>query len=115
MANKKKRHFWHLAFIFGALIVITLVLLWSSPQGEQAGAMDSSMGNMMKQMHLTNVTIYDLLENHEQSSSMDAMHSHHQNQLPVIFKFNFLSTSIIFLLLPFIIGGTIILAVVWLK
>jgi len=46
---------------------------------------------------------------------MSEMHSHHQGQAPIIYKVNYLSTALIFLLLPLIIGGSIILAIVWIK
>ncbi|MCX7922263.1 MAG: hypothetical protein N3B21_09675 [Clostridia bacterium] len=116
MFDKKKLNFWRLAFIFTGFTVLVLVYLWNSPQEPKAMMMDGSMGNMMKQMHVTNMTIYDLLTSEkEKQASMSEMHSHHQGQSSVIFKLNFLTTGIIFLLLPFIIGGSIILAIVWIK
>jgi hypothetical protein len=117
--DKKKINFWRLAFIFTGLTIVTLVLLWSSPQFPKAGSMDGSMGNMMKDMHVSSKTIYDLFATekgqNQMKESMKEMHSHHQGQAPVIYKLNFLSTAIIFFLLPFIIGGTIILTIVWIK
>ena len=119
MFDKKKLNFWRLAFLFGGLAVITLFLLWSSPQESKAQMMDGSMGSMMKQMHVSNVTIYDLLgkggQQGQMEEQMSEMHSHHQDQAPIIYKLNYLSTAAIFLLLPLIIGGSIILAIVWLK
>lgn len=126
MPDKKfhngKLNFWRLAFLFGGLTIITLFLLWSSPQQPKAGMMNDSMGNMMKQMHVSNITIYDLLKKGEtqnpmqsQMSQMSQMSSHHQNQASIIFKLNFLSTAAIFFLLPLIIGGAVILTIVWIK
>jgi len=119
MSDKKKINFWRLAFIFFGLAVVTLVLLWSSPQLPKAQMMDGSMGNMMKQMHVASKTIYDLFSTENGQSqmkeSMKEMHSHHQGQSPVVYNLNILSTAIIFILLPFIIGGAVILTIVWIK
>ena len=119
MFDKRKLNFWRLAFLFAGLAIITLFLLWNSPQEKQAQMMDGSMGNMMKQMHVSNITIYDLLgkggQQGQMAEQMSEMHSHHQGQAPMIYKLNYLSTAAIFLLLPLIIGGSIILAIVWIK
>ena len=119
MFDKKKLNFWRLAFVFAGLTIIMLFWLWNSPQQPKARMMNDSMGNMMKQMHVSNITIYDLLKNGEIQSKVKAqmseMHSHHQGQAPIIYKLNFISTSVIFLLLPLIIGGSVILAIVWIK
>ena len=117
--DKKKLHFWRLAFIFGGFAIVILLLLWSSPQEPKAQMMTSSMGNTMAQMHVSNITIYDLLKNEnmqEQSQSQtDSMSNHHENQSPIVVQLNFLTTALIFLLLPLIIGGSIIMAIVWIK
>ncbi|HEY9059554.1 MAG TPA: hypothetical protein VIO64_03475 [Pseudobacteroides sp.] len=119
MFDKKRINFWRLCFVFSGLTIITLVLLWSSPKLPKAQMMDGSMRNMMKQMHLKDTTIYDLFSSENGQSqtkeNMREMHSHHQGQSPVIYKLNYLSTAIIFILLPFIIGGAIILSIVWIK
>jgi len=117
--DKKKLNFWRLAFVFGGLTIIILLLLWSSPGQPKAQMMTSSMGNTMKQMHVSNITIYDLLKKDEMQdqtqSQTSETSSHHQNQASIMFKLNFLTTALIFLLLPLIIGGSIILAIVWIK
>lgn len=117
--DKKKLNFWRLAFIFLGLIITVLFLLWGSPQEPKSQMMDGSMGNMMKQMHVSNITIYDLLTNKETQNQMQTqssgMDSHHQSQGEAIIKLHFLTTAIIFILLPLIIGGSIILAIVWIK
>lgn len=115
MFDKKKINFWRLTFIFAAITIVTLFLLWNSPQQPKGQMMTSSMGNMMKQMHVQNITVSDLLSPSEQQNQMNEMHSHHQNQAPMIIKLNFLTTAIIFFLLPFIIAGAVTLAVVWVK
>ena len=115
MFEKKKLNFWRLAYFFIGLSAIVLFLLWSKPYEAPAQMMGSSMGNMMKDMHVTSSTIYDLFTKSENSSQMNEMHKHHQEQSPIVYKMNFLSTAIIFLLLPFIIGGAIILTIVWMR
>jgi hypothetical protein len=90
-------------------------MLWSSPQASKAAMMNASMGNMMKSMHISNINIYDLFGQSEHPQQMAEMNQMHINQAPIIYKLSFVTTSIIFILLPFIIGGTIILALVWFK
>lgn len=111
--NNKKLHFWRLAFIFGGITILTLFFLWTRPQENKAKMMNTSMGNMMKSEHAQNITLNDLFSKVENSSKMEEMHSHHQNQEPVILNLSFFITTLIFLLLPFIIGGAIILAIAW--
>ena len=115
MFNRKKMHFWCLVLLFGALILITLFSLWSNAPMQKAGMMDSSMGNMMKSMHLSNITIYDLFGAINSQKEIGATESHHLDQTPVIYQLSLLTTSIIFVLLPFIIGGAILLGIVWIR
>lgn len=118
MFDKKKLNFWRLAFIFTGFIVIILMILWSSPREPNAQMMNVSMGNMMKQMHASNMNIYELLSKANQENQMGDMTEmikHHQNQAKIIYNLNFITTAIIFLLLPLIIGGSIVLAIVWKK
>lgn len=113
MFDKKKINFWRLAFLFAGFTAIALTLLWGLPGEPDAQMMDSSMGNTMKQMHVANVTIYDLVSNQESQDQMSSMHSGQKGQSPVIMRLNFLTTGMIFLLLPLIVGGTIVLTIVW--
>lgn len=115
MRNPKKLHFWRLTFIFGALTIITLFFLWSAPEARKVEMMTTSMGNMAQSMHVSNITLYDLFREEEGKEQMAQMHSHHQAQAPIIWNLSFLTTGLIFLLLPFIIGGSIILAILWIK
>ena len=115
MFDKKKLNFWRLSFIFIGITVLILFMLWSSPQASKATMMNSSMGNMMKSMHVSNIKIYDLFGQSEHAKQMNEVNQMHSNQAPIIYKLSFVTTSLIFILLPFIIGGTIILAIVWFK
>jgi len=116
MFDKRKNNFWRLTFIFLGLTIFILVLLWNSPQSPKAQMMDSSMGNMMKQMHVGSKTIYELFGTKSGQNSMnESMSSHHQDKTSMMYRLNFVSTAVIFFLIPFIIGGAIILTIVWIK
>lgn len=114
----KKLNFWRLAFIFIGLTITVLFLLWNSPYEPRAQMMNGSMGNMMKQMHISKATIYDLFTSdgiQKAQTESQSNDSNHQDQDDGMVKINFLTTMIIFILLPLIIGGSIILAIVWIK
>jgi hypothetical protein len=115
MFNKKKIIFWRMAFIYGGITIISLFLLWNSPSMVQSKMMASSMGNTMKSMHLSNTTIYGLFSGENMSNQMASMASHTGKLDSMKYNVGFYGTSIIYLLLPFIIGGTIILGIVWFK
>lgn len=115
MLNKKKINFWRPAFIFTAFVIIVLFMLWNAPAEPKATMMDTSMGNMMKGQHVSGITIYDLFSRMEYQEQMREMHSHHQGQSTIIFQMSYLTTVTIFLLLPFVIGGAVILGIVWIK
>ena len=114
MFSKKKLNFWRLSFIFIGITVSILFMLWSLPQESKAAMMNTSMGNMMKSMHVSN-NIYDFFGQSEHGQQMNEMSETHSNQAPIIYKLSFVTTSFIFILLPFIIGGSIILALVWFR
>lgn len=115
MFNSKKLNFWRLSFIFIGITVLILFMLWSSPQSPKATMMNTSMGNMMKSMHVSNIKVYDLFQQPEHEAQVAGKSQMHSDQAPIIYKLSFITTSLIFILLPFIIGGTIILAIVWFK
>ena len=118
MFDKKKLNFWRLTVIFMGVIVISLSSLWLSPQGTKATMMNVSMGNMAKNMHLSNITVYDLVDTPEteaetQSDSTDS--TEHHSEKSGTKTLGIITTLIIFGLLPLLIGGSIILAIVWIK
>lgn len=115
MFEKKKLNFWRLSFLFAGFTLITLIILWSSPKETPSQMMSGSMGNMMQEMHLGDITIYDLFETESSKDQMGDMQSHHQERPSIIVNMSFLTAAVIFLLLPLIIGGAIILAIVWIK
>jgi hypothetical protein len=119
MFDKKKMHFWRLAFIFAGFTILVLFFQWSYPKEQKAAMMNVSMGQMMKNMQLSNVNIRDLVKGNEMaqssSSSSNSTSSHHEDGNSNIVNMSFLTTAILFLLLPFIIGGSIILTIIWIK
>ncbi len=122
MFDKKKLNFWRLAVIFSGFTVITLMALYLSPQEKKASMMDKSMANMAS-MHLENITIYDLVgsSNTDTGAGTAAQNAsktsanHHEDENSGVKAMGIISTVIIFTLLPLLICGTIILAIVWIK
>ena len=120
MFSKKKIHFWRLAFIFAGITILILFFQWSAPNQQKAAMMNTSMGEMMKSMQLSNVNIRDLVKGSNDmtqgsSSSSSSTDSHHSEDQSNILRMSTLTTAIIFLSLPLIIGGTIILTIIWIK
>jgi hypothetical protein len=113
MFDKKKLNFWRLAVLYIGITASILLLLWSSPFKSPSAMMNGTMGNMMKGMHTSNITIYDLLGNPEVQQQVNEMASHHDHS--PAYNMGVLTTGIVFLLLPLIIGGSIILAIIWIK
>lgn len=122
MIDKKKLNFWRLVIIFSSYTGIMLLVLWMNPV-QKASMMTDSMSGMASNMHLKNVTIYDLLEN-EMSGNANQMgtssddskeQEDHAETESETKTWGLLTTIIIFALLPLIIGGSIILAIVWIK
>lgn len=122
MFEKKKLNFWRLAVIFMGFTGITLMALWLSPQEKKATMMRNSMANMSS-MHLENVTIYDLVGSSEaemgtsadSQTQTDNSSQHHENKASSVKTMGIITTIIIFTLIPLIVFGTIILAIVWIK
>lgn len=115
MFDKKKLNFWRLAVIFSGVVAVSLFFLWASPHEPKADMMTESMGSIASGMHLSNATIYDLLQKPEMSGQTQDMSTHHPDETTSMMRTGTAATIIIFGLLPFIIGGTIILAIVWIK
>lgn len=122
MFDKKKLNFWRLALGFAGLTLITLMFLWTGPLSPKAQMMDGSMGKMMAEMHAGNLTIYDFFidiapeehEEHEEHEAQEA-ENHHEDASSMMRRMNFWTTATVFLLLPLILGGAIVLTIVWFK
>jgi hypothetical protein len=125
MPDKRKLHFFQLVIIFGAITVLALAYAWGNNRGQLSSTsmMGQSMGNMMRSMHLQNVTMGDLLKRQEQQEQQaggsipsDGSHgSHHNGNEGFLEATHLLTTAAIVVMLPFIIAGTVFLAILWLK
>lgn len=120
MLDKKKIHFWQLTFVFASITILALAYSYGSYNGNQSQMMSTSMGQMMG-MHLNNITVRELITQQEQvdlnqNQTQTSEHSsHHSGMNNFITIIHFLSIAIIVMLLPFIMGGSVFLAIVWLK
>lgn len=115
---KKKRPFIILATIFGAVSLLTLFFTWgySSNTTSASSMMGQSMGTMMSSMHSSNITVRDLIiqqEQLEESSVANSQASHHSSQRGFLQTAHIYTTGTIVILLPFILAGTIFLAIIW--
>lgn len=117
MIDKKKQHFISLFLIFGVIVLITLMNEWSKPQPLEAASsmMNDSMGNMMSSMHLSNVSINDLLYQEESQEEASGTSSHHSAEDSELNRVHYFTTLSIIILLPFIVAGTTFLSIIWLK
>ena len=131
MFDKRKMNFWRLAFIFAGITILVLFFQWSSPKEQKATMMNVSMGQMMRNMQLSNLNIRDLVKGSEMTQSPSSTSNsasslsndgnssstsiHHDDENSKMVKMSFLTTAILFLLLPFIIGGSIILTIIWIR
>jgi hypothetical protein len=113
MFDKKKLNFWRLAVLFTGMTITILFLLWSSPYKSKSAMMNSTMGTMMKSMHASNLSINGLLQNPSAQQQATSTEQHHENS--PVYKIGILTSSIVFLLLPLLIGGSIILTIIWIK
>lgn len=75
--------------------------------------MGNNMGSMMKKMNMSNITIHDLIQYPVEKEPINIIENHHSNS--PAYSMGILTSGIIFLLLPFIIGGSIILGIIWMK
>lgn len=117
MLNRKKLHFYQLSFVFGALIIITLLFQreLTSRIEPSEDMMTQSMGNMMSSMHLKNINLTSLFASERESKSDMNMSSSHESNNSVIKGIHYVTTITIVALLPFIIAGVIFLAIIWIK
>lgn len=113
MFDKRKLNFWRLAVLYAGITLTILLLLWSSPFQSKSAMMDGSMGSLMRDEHASNITIYDLLGNPEVEQQINETASHHDDS--PVYSMGILTTGVVFLLIPIIIGGSILLAIIWIK
>ena len=113
--NQGKIPFWQLSFIFLLVVVVTLCNVWQNHQTETSNMMTrmmgQSMGEMMRMMHASNITLSDLLVWKQEVAQSMTMNMHDQGgYLRWVHDF---TTDIIFFLTPFILSITMLLLIVW--
>ncbi|SDD66464.1 hypothetical protein [Sporomusa acidovorans] len=107
-----KKHFWQLAFGFLLLVVLALMSAWNEQRtqaGMMAQMMGGSMGDMMRMMHASNITLADLLT----WKSEVGMTQGAKQAGSFLMWVHTVTTNTIFLLVPVILAGTVFLLIVW--
>lgn len=117
MKNKKKLHFMQLSVIFLSVTILGLAANWGHirEMRSESEMMGMTMGDMMAVMHGSNVTFADMLWPEESMVSQVSMTAHHERGRDFITISHYWSTAMIIILLPFILAGSVFLAVSWLK
>ncbi|AVX21448.1 MULTISPECIES: hypothetical protein [Carboxydocella] len=107
----KKSSFWILVILFGFL---TLAGLFANRQNlsEQMTGMGLSMGGMMKVHHAGQITPAILLRQGAEDHGMGNLSGHHL-LTSLLEGMAFLTTVAIFLLVPILAGGVVLLLVLW--
>lgn len=113
--NPTKVPFWQLSFIFLLIIVLALILVWQDYKAEASDMMTQmmgqSMGDMMRMMHASNITLSDLLVWNQGMNQSMTMEMHNQGgYLKWVYDF---TTNTIFIITPFILSMTVVLLIVW--
>lgn len=108
----KKKGFWILLLIFSLLAVALLSVNQLTMDSSAMGDMDLSMGGMMKKHHINKLNAVDLLRSSFEPHGMATMDGHHPlNQL--MNSMSFVTTIIVYLALPLLLGGATFLLVLW--
>ncbi|KNY28064.1 hypothetical protein [Pseudobacteroides cellulosolvens] len=119
--DKKKLRFWRLAITFVEITILALIVSYGYGYRKQASMMNKTMGNMMSSMHLGNITLSDMIKEQEQIEGLQEQNqsqshnSHHSQSDSFLTATHYLTTATIVILLPFIIAGSVFLAIIWLK
>lgn len=113
--NRVKLPFWQLSFIFLLVVVLALMAMWQNHQAETSDMMTQmmgqSMGDMMRMMHASNITLSDLLVWKQEMAQTMTKNMHDQGgYLRWVHDF---TTNIIFFLTPFILSIAMLLLIVW--
>lgn len=117
MISKKTLHFIQLSVIFLLVTTLGLAANWGHIQEmrSQSEMMGMTMGDMMAVMHGSNLTFADMLWPDEGMVSQVSMTAHHERGRDFISISHYWSTAMIIILLPFILAGSVFLAISWLK
>lgn len=107
----KKSSFWILLLFFGVFTLAGLISNQTS-QDSGSGEMSLSMGGMMKKHHVSGLRPADLLKPIVEDHGMEDMAGHHE-LTPLMGSLAFLSTTTVLIFLPLLIGGAVLLLVLW--
>lgn len=115
---KKKLPFIKLTIVFFIIILLSIFISWGNYDESSSGSgmMDQSMGNMMGENHLKDITISDLIKQQEVNETMkqgtNDTSSHHSSTgfIKILHK---VTTITIVLFLPLIIAGSVFLMIIW--
>lgn len=118
---KRKMPFIKLSIIFAIMIILAIFYSWGNrdENDAQPSMMDQSMGNMIGENHLKDITVRDLIIQEEQSQTVqnqaneDSNTSHHDSNGSFLKTLNKITTITIVILLPFIIAGSVFLLIIW--
>lgn len=115
---KKKMPFIRLSIVFIIIIIAAIFYSWgfSKKENESGMMMDQSMGDMMGEMHLKDITIRDLIVREDQSEMVQTDNNsseHHDSGGSLLKLIHKITTITIIALIPFILAGTIFLMIVW--
>ena len=102
-----------MSFLFLLVVVFALLTVWQSHQTESSDMMTQmmgqSMGDMMKMMHASNITLSDLLVwKQDIAKSMNT-----QSEGGYLGWVHDFTTRVICFLTPFILSITMLLLIVW--
>lgn len=116
--DRKKLPFIRLSIVFSIVIIIAIFYSWGFAHKTEygSGMMDQSMGDMMGENHLKNVTVRDLITSDAQDKikqSEDNHSGHHDTENSFLYTLHKITTLTITVLIPFILAGTIFLMIIW--
>lgn len=115
--DKKKLPFVRLSIVFILIILSAIFVSWGYNKESKSdmGMMGNSMGEMMGENHLQEITIRDLIVQEEQleTTQGDEHSQHHNSNTSLLSTLHKITTITIAVIIPFIIAGTVFLMIIW--
>jgi len=115
---KKKLPFIILSIVFFIVVLLAIFISWGNYDENSSGSgmMGQSMGNMMGENHLKDITVGDLIKQQEVNETIKqgaGDTSSHHSSTGFIKIFHKITTITIVLFLPLIIAGSVFLMIIW--
>lgn len=108
---KGKNGFWLLTILFS--VIIAAVVMNPENYGQPImKEMDGTMGTMMKKHHAAGITVSDVLNSNWTQPESSASGGHHSLSW-FIKSANSISFSAILLLMPFLLGTSVLMIILW--